>query len=86
MAATALPTAISYSTSTSQTAKPLSIRCFNNNDNSISRTNNINHRFDFNLEYRMDTLNYLKVNPSFLTIHPEITNTDILTTHVTKAW
>ncbi|RFZ85420.1 TonB-dependent receptor [Mucilaginibacter terrenus] len=36
-----------------------------NNDNSESKTHNLNHRFDFNIEYRIDTLNYLKVNPSF---------------------
>lgn len=29
--------------------------------NSIS--NNINHRFDFNIEYKIDTLNYLKLTP-----------------------
>ncbi|MBK0380995.1 TonB-dependent receptor [Mucilaginibacter segetis] len=35
------------------------------NDNSISRTHNINHRLDFNLEYKIDASNYLKINPNF---------------------
>jgi hypothetical protein len=54
-----------YSTTTSQQQNLYQSGALISNDNSISRTNNINHRFDFNLEYRMDTLNYLKVNPSF---------------------
>jgi len=36
-----------------------------NNDNSDDRNHGINHRFDFNMEYKIDTSNYLKVNPSF---------------------
>ncbi|RZK64807.1 MAG: hypothetical protein EOO92_27065, partial [Pedobacter sp.] len=28
-----------------------------------ANTDNLNHRFDFNLEYKIDTLNYLKVTP-----------------------
>jgi len=28
-----------------------------------AETDNLNHRFDFNLEYKIDTLNYLKVTP-----------------------
>ncbi|WP_158825793.1 outer membrane beta-barrel protein [Mucilaginibacter lacusdianchii] len=33
--------------------------------NSVQNDNNINHRFNFNLEYRPDTLNYLKVTPTY---------------------
>lgn len=36
-----------------------------NNDNSEDRNHGVNHRFDFNMEYKIDTSNYLKVNPSF---------------------
>ncbi|MCJ8211519.1 TonB-dependent receptor family protein [Mucilaginibacter sp. RS28] len=36
-----------------------------NSNNTTDKNNNINHRFDFNLEYKIDTLNYLKVNPNF---------------------
>ncbi len=31
--------------------------------NTDSETDNLNHRFDFNLEYKIDSLNYLKVTP-----------------------
>jgi len=33
--------------------------------NSIENDSKINHRFTFNLEYKPDTINYLKVTPSF---------------------
>ena len=33
--------------------------------NSIEHDNPINHRFNFNIEYKPDTLNYLKVTPTF---------------------
>jgi hypothetical protein len=36
-----------------------------NNQNSTSNTSNINHRFNWNLEYKIDSLNYLKVTPYF---------------------
>ncbi|SHN28254.1 TonB-dependent receptor domain-containing protein [Mucilaginibacter sp. OK098] len=36
-----------------------------NNDNTTDQNHSINHRFDFNLEYKIDTLNYLKFNPNF---------------------
>lgn len=36
-----------------------------NNDNSDDKNHGINHRFDFNMEYKMDTVNYLKINPSY---------------------
>ncbi|ADY53510.1 hypothetical protein Pedsa_2971 [Pseudopedobacter saltans DSM 12145] len=34
-----------------------------NNKEVNSKTENINHRFDFNIEYKIDTLNYLKFTP-----------------------
>ena len=37
----------------------------NTNQSSIQNDNNINHRFTFNLEYKPDTINYLKVTPTF---------------------
>lgn len=37
----------------------------NNNQNSISNTSNLNHRFNWNIEYRIDSVNYLKVTPYF---------------------
>ncbi|RYE31616.1 MAG: hypothetical protein EOP42_10355 [Sphingobacteriaceae bacterium] len=36
-----------------------------NRQNSNNNDDNLNHRFNFNLEYRPDTLNYLKVTPTF---------------------
>jgi len=36
-----------------------------NNQNSTSNTSTINHRFNWNLEYKIDSLNYLKVTPYF---------------------
>ncbi len=36
-----------------------------NNQNSTSNTSSINHRFNWNLEYKIDSLNYLKVTPYF---------------------
>ncbi len=36
-----------------------------NNDNTTDHNHNINHRADFNLEYKIDTANYLKINPRF---------------------
>jgi hypothetical protein len=33
--------------------------------NSVQNDNTINHRFTFNLEYKPDTINYLKVTPTF---------------------
>lgn len=37
----------------------------NTNQNSIESDNNINHRFTWNMEWRPDTINYLKVTPTF---------------------
>jgi hypothetical protein len=36
-----------------------------NNDNTNDENHSRNHRFDFNMEYKIDTLNYLKINPKF---------------------
>lgn len=36
-----------------------------NNQNSVANTSSINHRFNWNLEYKIDSLNYLKVTPYF---------------------
>ena len=36
----------------------------NTNQNSLETDNNINHRFNFNVEWRPDSVNYLKVTPS----------------------
>jgi hypothetical protein len=33
--------------------------------NSVEKDENLNHRFTFNLEYKPDTINYLKVTPTF---------------------
>ena len=33
--------------------------------NSLENDNNINHRFTWNMEYKPDTINYLKVTPTF---------------------
>jgi uncharacterized membrane protein YgcG len=63
-------------TSTSQTQNHFQTGDIINNDNSIGRSNNINHRFDFNMEYRIDTANYLKINPNFTYNSSNTTNTD----------
>lgn len=36
-----------------------------NDDNTNDENHSRNHRFDFNMEYKIDTLNYLKINPKF---------------------
>ncbi|RWY47243.1 outer membrane beta-barrel protein [Mucilaginibacter gilvus] len=36
-----------------------------NNQSSVQETSNLNHRFNFNIEYKPDTVNYLKITPSF---------------------
>jgi hypothetical protein len=36
-----------------------------NNQNSTSNNSSINHRFNWNLEYKIDSVNYLKVTPYF---------------------
>lgn len=65
-------------TSTSQQQVTFPTGVIINNDNSVGKTNNINHRLDFNLEYRIDTANYLKINPSYSYNSSNSDNTDIL--------
>lgn len=48
-----------------------------NNDNRDNRNHNINHRLDFNLEYKIDTLNYLKIRPNFSYSTSDGNNSDI---------
>ncbi|TSD66234.1 outer membrane beta-barrel protein [Inquilinus sp. KBS0705] len=54
-----------YTTSTSLQQNLFQNGAIINNDNSIGRNNSVNHRLDFNIEYRIDTANYLKINPNF---------------------
>ncbi|WP_394772391.1 TonB-dependent receptor domain-containing protein [Mucilaginibacter sp.] len=48
-----------------------------NNDNTLDENHSINHRFDFNMEYKIDTANYLKINPNFSYGSSHDNNTDI---------
>ncbi|MDB5138045.1 MAG: TonB-dependent receptor [Mucilaginibacter sp.] len=48
-----------------------------NNDNSNDMNRSVNHRFDFNMEYKIDTLNYLKINPNFSYGSTNDNNSDI---------
>lgn len=48
-----------------------------NNDNTIDQNHSINHRFDFNMEYKIDTLNYMKFNPNFSYGSSNDNNSDI---------
>jgi hypothetical protein len=36
-----------------------------NNQSSVQQDDNLNHRFQFNIEYKPDTVNYLKITPTF---------------------
>ncbi|MBK0380449.1 TonB-dependent receptor [Mucilaginibacter segetis] len=36
-----------------------------NNQSSTQQDNNVNHRFNFNIEYKPDTVNYIKITPSY---------------------
>ncbi|RYD91609.1 MAG: hypothetical protein EOP54_22150, partial [Sphingobacteriales bacterium] len=36
-----------------------------NNQSSVQEDGNLNHRFNFNIEYKPDTVNYLKITPQF---------------------
>ncbi|TSD67902.1 outer membrane beta-barrel protein [Inquilinus sp. KBS0705] len=36
-----------------------------NNQSSVQETDNLNHRFNFNIEYKPDTVNYFKITPSY---------------------
>lgn len=47
--------------------------------NSNSETNNVNHRFDFNLEYQIDSLNYLKVTPKITFSTNDLTDASAFT-------
>ena len=40
-----------------------------NNQNLTDRTANDNHRFNFNIEYRIDSMNYVKISPGFTYNH-----------------
>jgi hypothetical protein len=44
--------------------------------NSVENDVNINHRFTFNLEYKPDTINYLKVTPTFSYASTNTTETE----------
>ncbi|PWK77163.1 outer membrane receptor protein involved in Fe transport [Mucilaginibacter oryzae] len=47
-----------------------------NTDNSTNYNHGINHRFDFNIEYKIDTSNYIKINPGVSYATAENTSTD----------
>ena len=64
-------------TSTSQTQNLFQSGAIINNDNSTGRTNNIDHRFGFNIEYRIDTTNYMKISPNFSYNSSNSNNTDV---------
>jgi uncharacterized membrane protein YgcG len=66
-----------YGTSTSIEQNLFQSGALINNDNSTDRTHNLNHRFDFNIEYRIDTANYLKINPNFSSNSSNDNNSDI---------
>jgi uncharacterized membrane protein YgcG len=64
-------------TSTSQQQDVFQSGSLINNDNTTDQNHSINHRFDFNMEYKPDTLNYLKFNPNFSYGTSNDNNTDI---------
>lgn len=47
------------------------------NDNSTDNNHSINHRLDFNMEYKIDTLNYIKLHPNLSYGSSNDNNTDI---------
>jgi len=47
-----------------------------NMDNSTNHNHGLNHRFDFNIEYKIDTSNYIKINPGFSYATAENMSTD----------
>jgi len=47
------------------------------NDNTTDQNHSINHRADFNMEYKIDTLNYIKLHPNFSYGSSNDNNTDI---------
>ncbi|MDB5286493.1 MAG: TonB-dependent receptor [Mucilaginibacter sp.] len=66
-----------YGTSTSIQQNLFQSGAIINNDNNVDRTHNLNHRLDFNIEYRIDTANYLKINPNFSYNSSNNNNSDI---------
>uniref|UniRef100_UPI003703EE5C outer membrane beta-barrel protein n=1 Tax=Mucilaginibacter achroorhodeus TaxID=2599294 RepID=UPI003703EE5C len=66
-------------TNTSQTQNLFQSGALLNDDNTIGRNNTVNHRFDFNIEYRIDTVNYLKINPNFSYSSSNDNTTDVFT-------
>jgi uncharacterized membrane protein YgcG len=64
-------------TSTSQQQDVFQSGSLINNDNTTDQNHSINHRFDFNMEYKMDTLNYFKFNPNFSYGSSRDNNSDI---------
>jgi uncharacterized membrane protein YgcG len=48
-----------------------------NNDDNDDKNHSINHRADFNMEYKIDTSNYLKINPSYSAGTSNDVSTDI---------
>lgn len=47
------------------------------NNNRDNQNHDMSHRLDFNLEYRMDTMNYLKIHPHISYSASDANNTDI---------
>jgi hypothetical protein len=47
------------------------------NDNTTDINHSINHRLDFNMEYTIDTANYIKIHPNFSYGSSDDNNTDI---------
>jgi uncharacterized membrane protein YgcG len=47
------------------------------NDNVTDDNHSMNHRFDFNMEYKIDTLNYIKFHPNYSYGSSNDDNTDI---------
>lgn len=45
-----------------------------NDQNSVNNTNTINHRLNWNIEYKIDSLNYLKITPYFNLAQSEANN------------
>jgi len=64
-------------TSTSQQQDVFQSGALINNDNTTDINHSINHRFDFNMEYKIDTANYLKLNPNFSYGSSHDNNSDI---------
>jgi hypothetical protein len=66
MAAIATPIPDRLSTTTSQTQSLFQSGAILSVPITASgKPHNLNHRIDFNMEYRIDSLNYLKINPNF---------------------